>query len=294
MAKWLLVDGFNLMYRCFFAIPELNRADGFPTNALHGWVKSLWKLQDQEKPAGTIVFFDLGGSQDRLAIHPEYKAQREEMPEALAKQIDPVKVLTRLLGCQVVEQDGVESDDLLAAEAFGLAGDGDEVLIVSSDKDFAQIVGDRIRIMLPPPSANPKLGWRLLDAAGVAEKFGVPPAQIADYLALVGDTSDNIPGIAGVGPKTAAKWLADHGNLEGVIAHAAALKPDRFREVVAADADRLRTNLRLTTLNLALPRVAPERPAPQVTELVRFLEEMEMRSSAAEASGRYSGQTELF
>jgi DNA polymerase-1 len=294
MAKWLLVDGFNLVYRCFFAIPELNRTDGFPTNALHGWVKSLWKLQDQEKPAGTIVFFDLGGSQDRLAIHPEYKAQREEMPEALQKQIEPVKVLTRLLGCQVVEQDGVESDDLLAAEAVARARQGDDVLIVSSDKDFAQIVGDRIRIMLPPPSANPKLGWRLLDAAGVAEKFGVPPAQIADYLALVGDTSDNIPGITGVGPKTAAKWLADHGGLEGVIAHAAELKPDRFRAVVAADADRLRKNLKLTTLNLGLPPVTPERPVPQVAELVRFLGEMEMRSSAAEAKGRYCGQTELF
>ena len=206
MAKWLLVDGFNLIYRCFFAIPELNRADGFPTNALHGWVKSLWKLQDQEQPAGTLVFFDLGGSQDRLALHPEYKAQREEMPEALAKQIDPVKELTHLMGCQVIEQDGVESDDLLAAEAVARARAGDEVLIVSSDKDFAQIVNDRIRIMLPPPSANPKLGWRLLDAAGVAEKFGVPPAQIADYLALVGDNSDNIPGIPKVGPKTAAKW----------------------------------------------------------------------------------------
>lgn len=294
MAKWLLVDGFNLVYRCFFAIPELNRADGFPTNALHGWVKSLWKLQDQEKPAGTIVFFDLGGSQDRLAIHPEYKAQREEMPEALQKQIDPVKVLTRLLGCQVIEQDGVESDDLLAAEAVARAREGDEVLIVSSDKDFAQIVDERIKIMLPPPSANPKLGWRLRDVAGVNEKFGVPPTQIADYLALVGDTSDNIPGVTGVGPKTAAKWLADHGNLEGVIAHAAELKPDRFREVVAADADRLRKNLKLTTLNLGLPRVAPERPVPQVPELVRFLEEMEMRSSAAEARARYTGQGELF
>jgi DNA polymerase-1 len=166
--------------------------------------------------------------------------------------------------------------------------------VVSSDKDFAQIVGDRIKIMLPPPSANPKLGWRLLDAAGVAEKFGVPPAQIADYLALVGDTSDNIPGLNGVGPKTAAKWLADHGGLEGVIAHAAELKPDRFRAVVATDADRLRKNLRLTTLNLGLPRVNPERPQPQVPELVRFLEEMEMRSSAAEARNRYTGQGELF
>ena len=294
MEKWLLVDGFNLVYRCFFAIPELNRADGFPTNALHGWVKSLWKLQDQEKPAGTIVFFDLGGSQDRLAIHPEYKAQREEMPEALQKQIDPVKVLTRLLGCQVIEQDGVESDDLLAAEAVARAAGGDEVLIVSSDKDFAQIVSDRTKIMRPPPSANPKLGWRLLDAVGVAEKFGVPPAQIADYLALVGDTSDNIPGLAGVGPKTAAKWLADHGNLEGVIAHAADLKPDRFRAMVAADADRIRKNLKLTTLNLGLPRVASARPLPQVPELFHFLEEMEMRSSAAEARVRYTGQTELF
>jgi DNA polymerase-1 len=294
MAKWLLVDGFNLVYRCFFAIPELNRTDGFPTNALHGWVKSLWKLQDQEKPAGTLVFFDLGGSQDRLAIHPEYKAQREEMPEALEKQIDPVKQLTRLMGCQVIEQDGVESDDLLAAEAVSRAGAGEDVLIVSSDKDFAQIVSDRIKIMLPPPSANPKLGWRLLDAAGVAEKFGVPPAQIADYLALVGDTSDNIPGITGVGPKTAAKWLADHGSLEGVIAQAGTLKPDRFREVVASDADRLRKNLRLTTLNLGLPRVPVGRLQPRVADLVQFLDKMEMRSSAVEAGKRYLGQGELF
>ncbi|MFM8337781.1 MAG: 5'-3' exonuclease H3TH domain-containing protein, partial [Opitutaceae bacterium] len=144
------------------------------------------------------------------------------------------------------------------------------------------------RIMLPPPSANPKLGWRLLDAAGVAEKFGVPPSRIAAYLALVGDTSDNIPGINGVGPKTAAKWLADWDNLEGVIAHAAELKPDRFREVVARDADRLRLNLKLTTLNLSLPAVAPEWRTPQPAELVRMLDEFEMRSTAAEARRRYA------
>src|SRR5580700_4681327 len=94
MAKWLLIDGFNLAYRCFFAIPGLTRADGFPTNALHGWVKSLWKLADQEKPDAIMVFFDLGGAQDRLALHPEYKSQRAEMPEALQKQIVPLKELT--------------------------------------------------------------------------------------------------------------------------------------------------------------------------------------------------------
>ena len=293
MSKWLLVDGFNLIYRCYFALPELTRADGFPTGALHGWVKGLWKLADQEKPEATLVFFDLGGSQDRLALHPEYKAQRAEMPDALRKQIDPIKQLTRAMGLVGIEQDGVESDDLLAAQAVALARAGHEVIIVSSDKDFAQIVGDRIKIMLPPPSANPKLGWRLMDAAGVVEKFGVPPAQIADYLALVGDTSDNIPGIEGVGPKTAGKWLAEFGSLDGVIAHAGDLKPDRFREAVAASADRLRVNRQLTTLNLSLPTVPAEKTAPLVAELLRLLESFEMRSTLAEARTRY-GQPELF
>ena len=288
MAKWLLIDGFNLAYRCFHALPELTRADGFPTGALHGWVKSLWKLVDLERPDSTLVFFDLGESAERVALHAEYKAQREPMPDALRRQIDPIKALTRAMGFAGIEEQGVESDDLLAAEAVRYAAAGDEVVIVSSDKDFAQIVNDRIRIMLPPPSANPKLGWRLLDAAGVAEKFGVPPSRIAAYLALVGDTSDNIPGINGVGPKTAAKWLADWDNLEGVIAHASELKPDRFREVVARDADRLRLNLKLTTLNLSLPAVAPEWRTPQPAELVRMLDDFEMRSTAAEARRRYA------
>lgn len=287
MSKWLLVDGFNLAYRCFHAMPELTRADGFPTGALHGWVKSLWKLVDLEKPDATLVFFDLGESADRVALHAEYKAQRQPMPEALRQQIDPLKALTRAMGFAGIEQQGVESDDLLGAEAVRHAAAGDDVVIVSSDKDFAQIVSDRITIMLPPPSANPKLGWRRLDAAGVKEKFGVPPAQIADYLALVGDTSDNIPGIAGVGPKTAAKWLAEWGSLEGVIAHAGALNPERFRAPVAADAARLRVNLQLTTLNLKLPPVKPEWRTPQPEELVRMIEGYEMRSTAVEARRRY-------
>jgi DNA polymerase-1 len=293
MPKWLLVDGFNLAYRCFFAIPELTRADGFPTNALHGWVKSLWKLADQERPDGTLVFFDLGGAQDRLALHPEYKAHREEMPDALSRQIPVIKALTHAMGLGAIEQDGVESDDLLASEAVALAARGSDVLIVSSDKDFAQIVNERIRIMLPPPTANPKLGWRLLDAAGVVEKFGVPPAQMADYLALVGDTSDNIPGLTGVGPKTASKWLADHGSLEGVIAAAERISPERFRAPLVASAGLLRRNLKITTLNLALPPPAAPRASAQPDELFRLLESLEMKSSLADARKRY-GEPELF
>lgn len=287
MAKWMLVDGFNLAYRCFYALPELTRADGFPTGALHGWVKSLWKLIDQEKPDSTLVFFDLGGSAEREALHAEYKAQRKPMPDPLRQQIDPIKGLTRVMGLAGIEVDGVESDDLLASEAVALARGGHEVIIVSADKDFAQVVSAQIKIMLPPPSANPKLGWRLMDATGVAEKFGVPPEKIADYLALVGDTSDNIPGLDGVGPKTAAKWLAEFGNLEGVIAHAGEVKPDRFREAVVTHADRLRLNLKLTTLNLALPPVKPEWRTPQPDELVRLLDGYEMRTTAIDARKRY-------
>jgi DNA polymerase-1 len=294
MAKWLLVDGYNMAFRAFYGMPELTRADGFPTGALHGWVKTMWRLQDQEKPDAMLVFFDLGGSQDRLALHPEYKAQRKETPEPLEKQIPVIKDLTRAMGLVGVELDGVESDDLVAAQARTLADAGHDVLIVSADKDFAQCVDERIKILLPPPTANPKLGWRVLDTAGVGEKFGVPPERIAEYLALIGDTSDNIPGISGVGPKTAVKWFADHQTLEGIIAHAAELKPERFREVVALEAEKLRMNLKLTTLRRESPLPSITPAEPKTEQLFALLEAMEMRSSLAEAKQRYTGQQELF
>jgi DNA polymerase-1 len=294
MAKWLLVDGYNLAFRAFYGMPELTRADRFPTGALHGWVKGLWRLLDQEKPDSMVCFFDLGGAQDRLALHPEYKANRSETPPALEQQIPVIKELTRALGFVGVEMDGVESDDLLASEAFALAAAGNEVWIVSADKDFAQCVNDRIKILLPPPTANPKLGWRTLDAAGVVEKFGVPPAQIAEYLAIVGDTSDNIPGIDGCGPKTAAKWFQQHGSLEGIIANAATLKPDRCAVAVAARADDLRRNLKLTTLRTSSPLPAVQPGTPDPAKLFELLERYEMRTTLADAKKRYTGQQELF
>jgi len=294
MSKWLLVDGYNMAFRAFYGMPELTRADGFPTGALHGWVKTMWRLQDQEKPDAMLVFFDLGGSQDRLLLHPEYKAHRKDTPEPLERQIPVIKELTRAMGLVGIELDGVESDDLVASQARALANAGHEVLIVSADKDFAQCVDERIRILLPPPTANPKLGWRVLDVAGVVEKFGVPPATIAEYLALIGDTSDNIPGINGVGPKTAAKWFAEFKTLEGIIANAAQLKPERFRDAVANDAARLRLNRQLTTLRTEspLPHVGPGEP--QVAKLFALLESMEMRSCAADARKRHTAQAELF
>ena len=294
MAKWLLVDGFNLAFRAFYGMPELTRADGFPTGALHGWVKTMWRLQDQEKSDAMLVFFDLGGSQDRLALHPEYKAQRKETPEPLAQQIPVIKELTRAMGLVGVELDGVESDDLVAAQARTLARAGHEVLIVSADKDFAQCVDEHIKLLVPPPTANPKLGWRVLDRAGVVEKFGVPPESIAEYLALIGDTSDNIPGISGVGPKTALKWFTEFKSLEGIIAGAAQLKPERFGPVVAQEAEKLRRNLKLTTLRTELPLPPLTAGEPAAAQLFALLESLEMRASLAEAKLRYTGQQELF
>lgn len=288
MSRLLLIDGFNLAYRCFFATPELTRSDGFPTNALHGWVKSLWRLIDQEKPVHTVVFFDLGGSADRLALHPEYKAQRKEMPEALDKQIPHLKSITRLLGIATIEQFGVESDDLLASFAVQKAADGFEILIVSSDKDFAQIVNDKIQILLPPPSAQPKLGWRRLDSAAVLDKFGVPPQQIVDYLALIGDTSDNIPGITGVGPKTAVKWLQSYGNVEGVLLAKTQVQPERFRPELETCGERLRLNCKLIQLNLTLPTPDIEPIGVDWPALQNMLTEMEMKSTLTEAKKRYT------
>lgn len=299
--RWLLVDGFNLAFRSHYAMERsgLTRADGFPTGALHGWIRALWALQDAESPARMVVFFDLGGSDRHLAAHPEYKAQRAETPPDLERQIPEIKVLTARMGLTVVEQRGVEADDLIASAAVRLAAAGDEVIIVSADKDFGQCVGGSVVQLTPPPPGSPTPAWRRLDAAGVAEKFGVPPERIADFLALVGDTVDNIPGLKGVGPKTAAKWIAEHGDLESVLRAADRLEPARFRDQVRAEADRIRANLGLVRFktDFAVELGAP--PARDAAALEAYLSAMGMEGTLKtfrrrEAERAAKAQGELF
>lgn len=280
--RWLLVDGFNLVFRSHFAMERSNlrrTSDQFPTGALHGWMKSLQDLRESEQPDRCAVFFDLGGSDRHLAVLPEYKAQRDDTPEDIVLQLPEIKTLTGLLGFQVFERRGVEADDLIATAVRRLAAEGHECVIVSADKDFGQCVGGPVRQLAPPPTANPAAGWRRLDAAAVEEKFGVPPRLIADYLALVGDTSDNIPGLRGVGPKTAVKWLQEHGDLAGVLAAADRLQPERFRDQVKAEAGRIRANLGLVTFRTDF-EFEPGEPAPeQVTAVEAFLARMEMTAT---------------
>ena len=280
--RWLLVDGFNLVFRSHFAMERSNlrrQSDQFPTGALHGWMKSLLDLRDGEKPDRCAVFFDLGGSDRHLAALPEYKAQRDDTPEEIVQQLPEIKRLTALLGFQVFERRGVEADDLIATAVRILSASGDECVIVSADKDFGQCVGGPVVQLAPPPTANPAAGWRRFDPAAVTEKFGVPPSRIADYLALVGDASDNIPGLKGVGPKTAVKWLTEYGDLEGVLAATDVLQPERFREQVKAEAGRIRGNLALVTFRTDFDFEPGQPVSEDVAAVEAFLAEMEMHST---------------
>lgn len=288
--KIALVDGFNLAFRAFYGMPELTREDGFPTGAIHGWVRTMWWIEDNVDADEIFVFFDLGGASRQLAIREDYKANRGEAPEELEQQIPVIKEWTRVAGYAGVEEHGIEADDLIAAYSRELSGKGHTVLIISADKDLAQLVTDKVHQLVPPPTANPRLGWRELDPQGVVEKFGVKPAQIADYLALVGDTSDNIPGLRGCGPKTAAKWLVQYGNLEEIINHSGELNPKRFQGLVYAQADELRLNLEMTRLDHSIAVDVEAHAAPEPARAIAILEEMEMGKTAGMLQKRIAGE----
>lgn len=284
--KTLLLDGFNLAFRAYYAMPGLTREDGFPTGALHGWVKTLWKLEDMENPARMAVFFDEGGSQRHQDIHADYKANRTEMPEDMQRQMPVLRELAEAMGLPVIADSGIEADDLIASAARVEADSDREVLIVSADKDFGQCVGGRTCQLLPAPTANPRLGWRKLDAAGVEAKFGVLPEQVPDYLALVGDVSDNIPGLAGVGPKTAVKWIRQYGNLERILEMAGEIQPRRFQIPMIENRGRLRDNLKMVTLERHHVVGDLNRVRVDAAKLPDLLERYGMRQSRIEAEKR--------
>ena len=287
MAKILLCDGHNLAFRAFYGIRDLSRADGFPTNMVHGWLRSFWRLEDDCSPDQIWVFFDKGGSRRRENILPTYKANRGLPPDGFSEQLAWVKRLTTALGHGWREQEGLEADDLIASAVRQLSEDGTDLLIVSSDKDLSQLVGPKVKQLLPPPTANPKMGWRLLDESAVKEKFGVSPAGILDYLSIIGDQSDNIPGLPGVGPKTALKWMNEHGDLEGIIENAGRLAPKRFCSLVYEKREDLLRNRELIRLESDLEVDMTDCPPVNLSELKEILLELEMKKSWEEASRRY-------
>jgi DNA polymerase-1 len=218
----VLVDGSSYLYRAFHALPDLRNAAGEPTGAIYGVLNMLRRLLADYKADYCACVFDAKGRTFRDDIYPEYKAHRPPMPDDLSIQIEPLHEAIRALGWPLVMIEGVEADDVIGTLARRADQAGMRCIISTGDKDLAQLVSERVVLIntMKLVSAVASAGERL-DRAGVKNKFGVEPEQMLDYLTLIGDSVDNVPGVDKVGPKTAAKWIAQYGSLDGVMAHAA-------------------------------------------------------------------------
>ncbi len=212
----LLVDGSSYLYRAFHALPDLRSPDGAPTGAMYGIIAMLRRLRQDYEAAYMACVFDAKGKTFRDDLYAEYKAQRKSMPEDLALQIEPIHEAVRAMGWPILMVDGIEADDVIGTLAVQAAAHGMQTVISTGDKDLAQLVNEQVTLVNT-------MNNETLDRAGVIAKFGVPPERIVDYLTLVGDTVDNVPGVPKVGPKTAVKWLGQYGSLDGVIANADAI-----------------------------------------------------------------------
>jgi DNA polymerase-1 len=264
----ILIDASGWLFRAYHALPPLTNSAGQPTGAIFGMVNMLRRLLREYRPARIAVVFDAPGKTFRDEIYAEYKAHRDETPEDLSVQFPGIVEVVHALGLPLLQIDGVEADDVIGTLARRAEHDGHEVLIVTSDKDMAQLVDARVHLL-------DTMKNRRLDAAGVEEKFGVPPQCVVDYLALVGDTSDNIPGVPLVGPKTAAKWLKEHGSLAGIVAHADTITGkagENLRDCIARDqlpmAQKLATIACDVELSVALDALKASEPD---TSLLREL-----------------------
>ena len=277
----VLVDGSSYLFRAYHALPPLTNSKGQPTGVTYGVVNMLRRLERDYPDAHVAVVFDAKGPTFRHDTFAEYKANRPPMPDDLAVQIAPTLELVRALGLPLLVIDGVEADDVIGTLARRAAARGERVLISTADKDLAQLVDQRVNLVNTMTNT-------VLDVAGVQEKFGVPPERIADFLALTGDTVDNIPGVPKVGPKTAAKWLQEYGSLDGVMANADKVGGkvgENLRETLPTlplyrDLATVRCDVALDVDPDNLNRAAPDRDA-----LRRLFTQLEFKSWLKELDG---------
>ena len=276
--KLVLVDGSSYLYRAFHALPDLRTKAGEPTGAIRGVLSMLRLLVDKEKPDYFAVIFDAPGKTFRDDWYPEYKANRSPMPDDMRPQIKPLHDIIRAQGWPLIMETGVEADDVIGTLAVQAEAAGLDCVVSTGDKDMAQLVTERVIL-------KNTMSMETLDIAGVKEKFSVAPAQILDYLTLIGDTVDNVPGVPKVGPKTAVKWLTEHGSLDAIVAHA-----DKITGVVG---ENLRNTLewlpkakQLLTVkcDLTLPYAPDELAftAADTAALLAFFERFEFKGMANE------------
>ncbi|MBO4630936.1 MAG: hypothetical protein J5858_03340 [Lentisphaeria bacterium] len=271
----LLVDAFSQVFRGYFAVRALSTAAGIPTNAVFAMTKLLLKLQQEYGQCDGAFVFDKGKCKARLALAPAYKANRPPMPEDLRVQMEPIRNMIQAFGWPIVESEGFEADDLIGAAA--VSDPEREVLILSSDKDLSQLINDHVKMLVPDRDGK---GLLIRDIAATREKFGVPPEGIVDYLSLIGDSSDNIPGVEGVGPKTASSLIAQFGSIEAMLAAPEQIAKESLRTKILASKEILKLNRRLILLNFDAPLggVSWVKADPDYEKIRTLAEELELKS----------------
>lgn len=258
---FLIIDGSNFLFRAYHALPPLTTRSGRPTGAIRGVITMFQKLLDSFDPAYVAVTFDAKSKSFRSDIYADYKAHRPPMPDDLREQIAPLMDVVDLMGLPRLIIDGIEADDVIATLSIEAKQKGFNVIIASSDKDLAQLVDDQIKMY-------DGMKNQMLDREGVFEKHGVYPESIRDYLTLMGDKADNIPGVEGVGPKTAAKWITEYQSLEGILANAEQIK-GKVGERLRNSFEQIELSKKLTTLVMD-------------AELPYKVEELELRDANVE------------
>ena len=241
---FILVDGSSYLFRAYHALPPLTNSRGEATGAIVGVVNMLRKLIDEYQPEQMAVVFDAPGKTFRDDLYPAYKANRPPLPDDLRDQIAPLLAIVKAMGLPLLVIDGVEADDVIGTLTSQATAQGVNTLVSTGDKDMAQLVNEHVTLI------NTMTGV-ILDRQGVKDKFAIWPEQVIDYLALMGDSADNIPGIPKCGPKTAAKWLAEYTTLDNVVEHADQIK-GKVGECLRANLDQLALSRQLTTINCAV------------------------------------------
>ncbi len=277
----VLVDGSSYLYRAFHALPSLTNSRGQPTGAVYGVLNMLRRLLADYDTSHVAVVFDAKGKTFRDELYPEYKAHRPPMPEELRSQIEPLHAAVEALGLPLIMVEGVEADDVIGTLAQQATGQGMATLISTGDKDMAQLVNEQVTLVNTMTDT-------IMDPAGVVEKFGIPAERIIDYLALVGDSADNIPGVPKVGPKTAVKWLTEYGSLDAIIENAAGIK-GKVGENLRASLEQLELSRVLATIkcDVLLEQTPGElaKGVPDRDRLIELYSQLEFKSWLAELLG---------
>ena len=247
--KLVLIDGHSILNRAFYGIPDLTNAEGLHTNAVYGFLNILFKILDEEKPDYLTVAFDVHAPTFRHKMYDAYKGTRKPMAEELRQQVPLMKEMLQAMGVRIIEKEGYEADDIIGTIAKRSEKEGLVVSVVSGDRDLLQLATDHIKIRIPKTK---RTGTEIEDynAADVKERYRVTPVQFIDVKALMGDTADNIPGVPGIGEKTATNLIVAYGSIEEAYAHVDEIKPNRAKENLKEHYDMAQMSKTLATIEI--------------------------------------------